>query len=116
MASAYKEQYAWEWQKLRREARANFVDGTPCPMCGRPMRVWQSLDLDHTIPVVYGGGSGRTRLTHSYCNRRAGALIGNRSPKRNRNGSRIGRQSLNRSAIKEGGTTARNGSRQLPKW
>jgi hypothetical protein len=35
------------------------------------------LDLDHVIPVVNGGGSGRRRWSHRSCNRREGARLGN---------------------------------------
>lgn len=82
MPGKSKAAYGWDHQQARRIAHANFVDGTPCPFCGRPMRVWMKLDLDHTVPVSRGGMGGPVRLAHAYCNRRAGGLIGNRSPKR----------------------------------
>ena len=109
-----KPQYGYAHQVARSEAMALFVDGTPCPICRRPMRVWQSLDLDHATPVVKGGMHGPTRLTHSHCNRKQGGLIGNRSAKR-KGGTRIRRVVTNRSAIKDGNTPGNRG-RQLPEW
>lgn len=73
-----KPQYGWVHQKARRDAMAAFKDGTLCPLCKRPMRTWQKLHLDHTIPVALGGEGGPTRLTHAYCNDSAGAKLGNR--------------------------------------
>jgi len=114
-----KPQYNYEHQKARRDALALFVDGTRCPFCRKPMRVWQSLDLDHRTPVVHGGSAGPTRLAHSYCNRKAGGLIGNRSAKRRvRNGRavRIGRTPDKNSSHIKGGNPPTKGTRTLPQW
>jgi hypothetical protein len=43
--------------------------GTPCGFCGKLMLPNQELDLDH-------GPYGRYRVTHSHCNRSAGARKG----------------------------------------
>ncbi len=49
--------------------------GTACPLCGEVMLESQPLDLDHTIPVVHGGGRGPVRITHATCNRSQGARL-----------------------------------------
>jgi hypothetical protein len=69
-------------QRDRRLALAEFRDGDICFRCRRPMRSWQSKDLDHVRPIARGGVDGPKRLSHSKCNRSAGAVIGNRSIKR----------------------------------
>src|SRR5512142_1369094 len=69
-------------QQLSKRMRANMPDGQPCAKCGQPMHKWQPIELDHLIPRAYGGAGGPVALTHRRCNRRAGAIIGNRSPKR----------------------------------
>jgi hypothetical protein len=53
----------------RRESLLWEAIGTPCPLCGYPMRIGQALDLDHVIPQSKGGRSGPVRVTHDYCNR-----------------------------------------------
>jgi hypothetical protein len=60
----------------RAQALALLKDGDPCPFCRRPMRSWQSLDLDHVVPVYLARGDGPKRLAHQSCNRRAGGRIG----------------------------------------
>ena len=59
-------------------------DGTPCPLCGRPMHRnpdrnpdGRALHFDHVIPRVLGGRDGPKRLTHATCNIRAGSKLGN---------------------------------------
>jgi hypothetical protein len=67
--------------------------GTACPLCGETMVkradcrcngrgcFYCTLDLDHEIPRVLGlaaSGRGRKRIAHRYCNRAAGARLGNR--------------------------------------
>lgn len=53
--------------------------GQPCPGCGHPMWRGQKLDYDHVIPLVLGGRpDGLRRLMHAGCNRRLGAILGNR--------------------------------------
>lgn len=66
----------WQHQQARQRALAALVEGTPCPLCGRPMSRLQRLDLDHVVPRATGGATGPTRLTHESCNRRRGALLG----------------------------------------
>lgn len=76
-----KPQYGNAHQQARRDALAQFKDGMPCWRCRRPMHAWQRLDLDHVRPVALGGMRGMTRLVHAYCNRSAGASMGNRMRK-----------------------------------
>lgn len=75
-------------QKPRAQALAALIDGTPCPRCGRGMYRWMItwvdgrptsrwLDYDHVVPRALGG-NGPRRLVHRRCNRRAGAILGNR--------------------------------------
>jgi len=71
-------------QSARRAALAAMRDGDPCSKCGGPMYRGQKLELDHLIPRAYGGTDGPVALAHQYCNRRAGAVLGNKSPKRRR--------------------------------
>lgn len=51
--------------------------GEPCPYCNAPMWPTMKLDADHADPRALGG-RGALRWTHSTCNRRAGAVLGNR--------------------------------------
>jgi hypothetical protein len=74
----------YQHQKLRRYLLPRAY-GQPCPLCwGRPwqygdglMWPWQKLDLDHAVPRALGG-QGPRRIVHARCNRRAGAILGNR--------------------------------------
>ncbi len=50
--------------------------GKPCPICGQTMLRDQFLDLDHSVPRVFGG-NGPVRIVHRRCNRAAGARLGN---------------------------------------
>src|SRR5204862_1612917 len=50
--------------------------GAPCWRCGKVMLPGQLLDLDHTVPRVYGGRGPRV-MTHAACNRSGGARMGN---------------------------------------
>jgi hypothetical protein len=64
--------YGGRHQSLRK-ASLPFAFGQPCCRCGRAMLPGQSLDLDHADDgVTYRG------FAHSKCNRRAGAVRGNR--------------------------------------
>jgi hypothetical protein len=54
-----------------------------CPFCQAQLRFGERIDLDHSLPRVYGGTTG-DRLAHASCNRAAGAIISNtrgRTPK-----------------------------------
>lgn len=51
--------------------------GRPCRRCGQPMYTWQPLDLGHPTDGYVGYD-----LEHRDCNRRAGGINGNKSPKR----------------------------------
>ena len=66
--------YDAQHRRWRRRALAELLPGAPCPRCGEPM--WpdsQDLDLDHT-----DDRSGYLGLSHAFCNRSAGAKVGNR--------------------------------------
>jgi 5-methylcytosine-specific restriction endonuclease McrA len=52
--------------------------GKVCVYCGDVMLRGQPLDLDHVVPRMFGGAGGPTRMVHSRCNRRMGAILGNR--------------------------------------
>jgi len=58
--------YDWQHQK-RRERMLPQAYGTRCVYCGLVMMVGMKLDLDHTTKSI----------THSRCNRSAGARFGN---------------------------------------
>jgi len=68
----------WAHRKRRALALAAMRDGDPCWRCGRPMYARQALDLDHVRPRAFGGADGPALLAHASCNRRAGAIQGNR--------------------------------------
>jgi hypothetical protein len=72
-ASSSARGYGGEHKMLRRKALAELVDGSPCPRCGGAMHAGQDLDLDHA-----DDGTGYLGLSHSECNRRAGAIRANR--------------------------------------
>lgn len=38
----------------------------------------QALDLDHQVMRMFGGKDGPVRMAHASCNRRKGAIIGNK--------------------------------------
>lgn len=63
-------------RRARIAALRQLVDGTPCPLCRRPMTHQQALDLDHVTAVTVGWDDPRHRLTHAGCNRAAGARLG----------------------------------------
>jgi len=70
--------YDYHHQLARRKALSVFVQGSLCVLCGLPMfHPEQKLDLDHSVPCVFGG-DGPRRLTHASCNRREGTLLRNR--------------------------------------
>jgi hypothetical protein len=52
-------------------------DGDPCWRCGQPMYKSQPLDRDHVIDRALGGAQGPAVLAHRWCNRGAGAKLGN---------------------------------------
>jgi hypothetical protein len=59
-------QYNWAHQK-KRAAMLPQAIGRRCIYCGALMLEWMKLDLDHTTNTI----------THSRCNRAAGARFGN---------------------------------------
>ena len=66
--------YGRQHRTARKRALDRLHDGDPCARCGKPMFRGQLLDLDHhdDDPSIYRG------LAHQRCNRRAGAIKGNR--------------------------------------
>ena len=68
--------YALGWQHQQTRAAMPRPHGQECPFCRRPMWADQDLDLDHAVPRALGGRGGE-RWSHSSCNRRAGAVLGN---------------------------------------
>jgi hypothetical protein len=64
--------YGGKHQALRKSTQ-QLAYGQPCVRCGLPMLPGQSLDLDHMDDGVSHRG-----WAHSTCNRRAGAIRGNR--------------------------------------
>jgi len=60
--------------KTVRKVLAPDAIGRPCPLCGLPMLPGQDLDLDH-LP----GTDTYRGMAHAACNRRDGALRGNRA-------------------------------------
>ena len=65
-------------QATRRTLHAQLRDGDPCARCGGPMyrSQWPYLDVDDFPGRMYGGPQVK-RLSHRYCNRAAGARMGN---------------------------------------
>ena len=100
-----KPQYGSAHKAARKLAIEALIDGTPCRYCLRPMYGWQSLDLDHIVPVVRGNGAGPTVLTHSKCNRSAGGKLRHR---------RVNRRRIVGTRRAIGGV--KSVPRRLPKW
>lgn len=67
----------WPHQQQVARLKARHRDGAPCPLCGLPMYLADSLDADHTTPRSLGG-TVADRLTHARCNRSRGN--GTRTP------------------------------------
>jgi hypothetical protein len=66
-------------QAQARKRLLPYAYDTTCPMCGLLMLEGQALDLDHTLPVILGGGGEPgDRMVHASCNRSSGATLGNR--------------------------------------
>ncbi len=70
---AENRRYGPEHEKLRAELAPVSV-GTPCSRCGRPMLDPDDMDLDHR-----DDGAGYRGMAHRSCNRRAGAIRGNKA-------------------------------------
>src|SRR5215212_4848916 len=62
------------------------VYGKPCARCGWPIEPGQSWDADHVDNLYADGGGGRLLPSHSSCNRRHGAIVGNRRRGQQRKG------------------------------
>ncbi len=78
-------------QQQSKRMRKNMRQGQPCCICGQPMYHWQPIELDHLVPRALGGIGGPTALAHQHCNRRQGAILGNRLRARRRRVIRYGR-------------------------
>ena len=61
----------------RKRLLALHRDGDPCWRCGQPMYKSQPLDRDHIVDRALGGAQGPAVLAHRWCNRAAGARLGN---------------------------------------
>ncbi len=70
--------YGAEHRATRADLLAAHRDGAQCPRCGRPMYRAQGLDADHFARARALGGELPDQLAHRSCNRRAGAVLGNR--------------------------------------
>ena len=73
----------YAWQQDRKRAITAMPQGTPCPLCGKPMyreaarnHDGRALHYDHIIPRSLGGHDGPKRLTCATCNTRAGQRLG----------------------------------------
>ena len=79
MRSTNERGLGWEHQQERRRQLAT-AEGQICWRCGEPMfpSLGQAIDLDHVVSRALGGVNGPRRLAHRRCNRRAGAILGNR--------------------------------------
>lgn len=67
--------YGTQHQKTRKRLLPLAI-GKLCPMCGKPMLRGQFLDLDHSVPLVFGRRSSGDRIVHRRCNREAGMKLG----------------------------------------
>lgn len=85
--SATQRGYGAEHQAAARRLKADLRDGDPCCRCGGPMYRWQldldrhdirGIDADHHGQARVLGGAVPDALAHRRCNRRAGAVLGNR--------------------------------------
>jgi hypothetical protein len=72
------------------------VEGSLCELCGEPMFRAQGLQADHEVPrAIAGPRALASRLVHSWCNARAGGILG-----AERNGrSHSGRSEADRSGL-----------------
>lgn len=70
-------------QADRKRLLALLRDGDPCWRCGQPMYRSQPLDRDHIVDRALGGALGPAVLAHRWCNRSAGARLGNQLAPRN---------------------------------
>ncbi|MER6343691.1 hypothetical protein ACWC10_00035 [Streptomyces sp. NPDC001595] len=65
--------YGPEHRRLVEQTR-DAAYGNPCARCGKTMHPGESIDLDHA-----DDGSGYLGWAHASCNRRQGAINGNRA-------------------------------------
>lgn len=83
--------YDADYDRTRRNTPKPNGDPCPFPYCGHaPMFSDQALDFDHGVALALGGDHTSGRWAHRKCNRRHGALLGNklRAVKRKRVRSR----------------------------
>jgi hypothetical protein len=99
--STFHRGYDHRHVKRREYLLATTPPGTPCPYCHLPM--WpgtQRLDADHrAVPLASGQGGLPDTLAHASCNRRAGAVLGNRM--------RGARRASGRAVPRDAGTSRR---------
>ncbi len=68
----------WAHRKQVTRLKAQHIDGTPCPICHKPMYLSQGLTGEHTTPRSLGGGLADS-LAHPSCNYSRGN--GTRTPR-----------------------------------
>lgn len=79
-ASRHQRGLGWDHDKARK--RTPKPNGDPCPFCGGVMFADMPLDFDHAVPRALGGDASSGRWAHRRCNRRAGAILGNKLRRR----------------------------------
>lgn len=103
------------------ELKAGLRDGQPCCRCGGPMYRWQlalgandpgGIDADHRARARVLGGALPDALAHRSCNRRAGAILGNKLRGQARHRAGTGRARGGRTW----GAGTRGTPRALPGW
>lgn len=61
--------YDREHELIRDKLLRDFVPGTPCPVCGKPMLAGQKLDAGHSTDLRIDRSAKADRLEHAGCNR-----------------------------------------------
>lgn len=80
--------YGYAHRRQRAHLMSRLQDGDPCCRCGRPMYRGQALEADHHGVPMTMGGLLPDALAHASCNRRAGAVLGNRMRGARRRGAK----------------------------
>lgn len=87
--SAASRGYGHAHRRQRAHLLSRFQDGDPCCRCGQPMYRGQALEADHHGVAKAMGGLLPDALAHASCNRRAGAILGNRMRGARRRGAKL---------------------------